>query len=109
MVLKYYAETKDTPLSDLLRQASINTDNQLIVLYDSSWKDCLDTGRITRAYTIFYQGGPIEHGTHVPGPFSQSGAESEYNATCTTVMALAHFRMLIYEFLNKDKNIVPET
>ena len=75
---------------------------------DSSWKDCPDTGRSTGAYIIFYQGGPIDHGTHVPGPVAQSSAESEYNAACTAVMALAHFRMLIHELLNKDPDIVPE-
>ena len=46
----------------------------------SSWQDCPDTGRSKGAYIIFYQGGPIDHGTHVPGPVAQSGAESEYNA-----------------------------
>ena len=35
---------------------------------DSSWQDCPDTGRSTGSYIIFYQGGPIEHGTNVPGP-----------------------------------------
>ena len=52
--------------------------------YDSSWKYCPDTGISTGAYIIFYQGGPIEYGTHVPGPVSQSSAESEYNASCTS-------------------------
>ena len=41
---------------------------------DSSWQDCPDTGRSKGAYTIFYQGGPIDHGTHVPGPVSKSSA-----------------------------------
>ena len=63
---------------------------------DSSWQDFPDTGRSTGAYIIFYQGGKIDHGTHVPGTVSQSSAESEYNAACTAVMALAHFRMLIH-------------
>ena len=75
---------------------------------DSSWKDYPDTGRSTGAYIIFYQGGPIEHGTHVPGPVSQSSAESEYNSACTAGMALEHFRMLIHELLNKDPYIFPE-
>ena len=48
--------------------------------YDYSWKDCPDTGRSTEAYNISYQGVPIDHVTHVPGPFYQSNAESEYNA-----------------------------
>ena len=47
---------------------------------DSSWQDFPDTGRSTGAYIILYQGGPIDHGTHVPGPVAQSSAESEYNA-----------------------------
>ena len=41
---------------------------------DSSWQDFPDTGRSTGAYMIFYQGGPIDHGTHVPGPVAQSSA-----------------------------------
>ena len=51
---------------------------------------------------MFYQGGPIDHCTHVPGPFYQSSAESEYNTACTAGMNLAHFRMTNNEFLNKD-------
>ena len=75
---------------------------------DSSWQDFPDTGRSTGAYIILYQGGPIEHGKNVPGPVAQSSAESEYNVGCTSGMALAHFRMLINELLNKDIDIVPE-
>ena len=69
--MKYYAGMKDAQLSNLLRQYSINTDNQLMIFYDSSWKDCIDIGRSKGSYTIFYQGGPIYHGTHVPVPFAQ--------------------------------------
>ena len=43
---------------------------------DSSWQDCPDTGRSTGAYIIFYQGGIIDHVTHVPVPVAQSSAES---------------------------------
>ena len=68
--------------------------------YDSSWQDCTDTGISTGAYIIFYQGGPIDHVTNVPGPVSQSSLESEYNAACTAGMALAYFRMLVHELLN---------
>ena len=75
---------------------------------DYSWKYCPDTGIITGAYIIFYQGDPIEHGIHVPVPVSKSSAESEYNAVCSAGMALAHFRMLIHELLNKYPDIVPK-
>ena len=48
-------------LSELLRQANINTKNQMMVLSDSSCKDCRDTGISTGAYIIFYQGETIDH------------------------------------------------
>ena len=38
---------------------------------DYSRKYCPYTGRSTGSYTIFYQDGSIEHGTHVPGPVAQ--------------------------------------
>ena len=62
-VLNYYADTKYEPLSDLLKQVSIKTENQLMELSNSSGQDCPDTGRITGAYNIFYQGGKFYHGT----------------------------------------------
>ena len=75
--LKYYADMNDAQVTDLLRQANINTKNHLMDFSDSSWQDCPDTSRIIGSYIIFYQGGTIEHGTHIPGPVSQSSAESE--------------------------------
>ena len=105
--LKYYADMNDAPVSDLLIQAIIKTENHLINFYDSSWQDRPDTGRSTGEYIIFYQGGKIDHGPNFPGPVSQSSSESEYNAACTIGMALAHFMMLINELLNKDPDIVP--
>ena len=99
---------KDSPLSDLFIKASIDNENQLMAFYDSIWQNCRDTGRSTRAYFIIYQGGTINHGTYVPGQFSQPSAGSEYNTACTTGMASAHLRILIHEFLNKDTDIVPQ-
>ena len=75
---------------------------------DYSWKDCTYTGWSTGVYIIFYQGGTIDHVTHVLGSFSKSIAESEYNKECTPGMALSYFRMLIHELLNKDTDIVPD-
>ena len=99
---------KDAPVSDLLRKYNIKSENQLVEFSDSSWKYFPDTGRSKEAYIIFYQGGPIYHGTHLSVLDAQSSAESEYNAAFTAGISLAHFRMLIHEFLNKDPYIVPE-
>ena len=68
--LKYYADLNYSPVTDLLRQDNIKTKNHLMSFSDSSWKYCPDTGISTGAYIIFYQGGPINHVTHVTGPLS---------------------------------------
>ena len=83
MGLKYYADMEDAPLYDLIRQANNNTKNQLMDLSDYSWQDCPDTGKIAEWYIIFYQGEPIDYGTHFLGLVVQSSTESEYNAACT--------------------------
>ena len=62
---------KDSHLSNLLRQDRIDTENQFMALSDPSWKYFLDTRIITGEYIIFYQGGPIEHDTHVTGPVAK--------------------------------------
>ena len=98
----------DAPVAELLRQASIKNENQLMAFSDSSWQYCPETGRSTGAYIIFYKCGPIDHGTHVPRPVAQPSAENEYNAACTAGMSLSHFRMSIYELLSKDLDTVPE-
>ena len=72
--LKYHADLNDAPVTDLLRQANLKTKNHLMDFSDSSWQDCPDTGRSTGAYIIFYQGVPIDHGTHVPEPVVKSSA-----------------------------------
>ena len=108
MVLKYYSGIKDAHLSDMLRQSNIYTENQLVAFSDYIRQDFSYTGRIIGGYIIFYQDRPINNGTHVTGSVAQSIAESEYNSSCTAVMSLAHFRMLIHGLLNKDTNIVPE-
>ena len=35
--LKYFTDMNDAPVTDLLRQASIKTENHLMDFYDSSW------------------------------------------------------------------------
>ena len=106
--LKYYDDMKDAHLSDMLRQTSIKTENQLVAFSYYSWQDCPDTGISTWAYNIFYKSGKIDNVTHVTVPVDKSSVESEYSAACTEGMALAHFKMLIHELLNKDSDIVPE-
>ena len=83
----------DAPVSDLLIQASIKTENKLLYFSDSGWQFCPDNGRSTVAYIILYQDGPIGHNTHVPVTVAQSSAEIDYNAACIAGMTLAHLMM----------------
>ena len=71
--LIYYSKIEYSSLSDILRQAIINSENQFMVFSDSRWQDCPYTVISTGAYT-FYQGGPIGNCTHVPGPVAQSSS-----------------------------------
>ena len=64
----------DAPVTDLFRQAIIQTENHLMGFSDSSWQYCLDTSIITGAYIIFYQGGIIYHCTRVTVPVAKSSA-----------------------------------
>ena len=57
---------------------------------------------------MFYEGVPIDHCTHVPGPFAQPSSERYYNASCTAVMSIAHFKMLNNDFMNKYPYMVPQ-
>ena len=59
--MKYYNKIEDAPISDILIQDSIKTQNQLMVLSDSSWKYFPNTGISTGAYIVFYQYGPIDN------------------------------------------------
>ena len=92
--LTYYAKIEDTTLSDLLRQDIIMPEKQLMAFYDYRWKDFTDNEMSTGLYIVFYQGGPVDNFTHVPGAVSQSSAESEYNTACTAVMDPSQSSML---------------
>ena len=57
--LKYYADMDDTPVSDLLIQDSIKTENHLMDFSNSSWQYFTDTGKSTGAYIIFIKVGQL--------------------------------------------------
>ena len=103
----YYVKIEDEHSYELLRQASIKTEKQLVVLSNSIWRECKDNGRSTGAYIVFYQGVPIDNFTHIPGPFAKSSAKRDYNAACTVGMAIAHSIIINIKFLKKDTYEVP--
>ena len=81
LLLRYYAKIEDAPLSELLIQARIKTEKQLMVLYGSNWQYCPDNGRSTGAYIVFYQCRSIDNFINVPVPVlvDQYSDEIDYN------------------------------
>ena len=57
--LNYYVDMNDALVSDLLRQAIIKNENQLIDFSDSSWRYFPDTGRSIGSYIIFIKVGQL--------------------------------------------------
>ena len=57
---------------------------------------------------FYYQGGPTDHCTHVPGPVAQPSAESEYKSGFTVGMAISQWSILTNWLLNKYTDVVPE-
>ena len=106
--LKYHSKIEDATIYGLLRQARINSENQLMLFSYSILQDCIYTARSIGWYIVFYQGGIIYHCTHVPVPVDQYSAENEYNSVCTAVLAPAHFRMINNELINRYPDVVPE-
>ena len=81
------------------------TTSQLPTFSDTSWQDCLDTGRSTCGYKIFLQGGIVDAQSTMPIPVALSSAEAEYMGACNTGAMLCHLRDLVYdlEFLGSEE------
>ena len=80
-------------------------------LFNNLWINILKCAKAiptvyAELYSLYAPDWETGTGTHVPVPVAKSSAESEYNAACTAGMALAHFRMLIHKWLNKNTYIV---
>ena len=103
--IKFYASIKDSPIFKILQENNIQiTEDTVIVFSDSSWNDCIDTGRSTGGYIGLNQGGAVDYGSHLPVPVAMSSGEAEYISAAVACMRASHLRMLIYDlkFLGSD-------
>ena len=96
--IQFYKDIKQSPVYKLLHDNGIYISNNTIVAFtDSSWNDCIDTGRSTGGYNILIQGGPVDYGSHLPIPVAMSSGEAEYIASAVACMRASHLRMLGYD------------
>ena len=80
----------------------------IVIFCDSSWQDCVDTGRSTGAYYIYINGSLVLSTTFVPTPIAQSSAEAEYN-TCAYALTDAIHVSQVWNFLHGRHLDTPQT
>ena len=91
MQLKFFSNYKESPIFKTLLDNSIKIDEETIVTFtDSSWNDCVDTGRSTGGNCTIVQGGPVDHSSHLPIPVAMSSGEAEYIAAATACTRASH-------------------
>ena len=106
--LKFYNDISKSELYKVLQENNIEIKQDTNVVFtDSSWNDCVDTGRSTGGYVALSQAGPVDYGSHLPVPVAMSSGEAEYIAAAVACMRASHIRMLIYDLRclgSKDYN-----
>ena len=74
--LKFYSNLKESPVYKILAENKIKIDDDTVVTFtDSSWNDCIDTGRSTGGNCSIMQGGPVDHSSHLPIPVAMSSGD----------------------------------
>ena len=99
---KFYPPNSNPPIYDLIKRhhPDFNTDEYPIIIFcDSSWQDCIDTGRSTGAYCIYINGSLVTSTTFVPTPIAHSSAEAEYNACAYAITDAIHVKQ-VWNFLH---------
>ena len=97
--IRFYADIKHSPVYKMLNEINIQINKETVLTFtDSSWNDCIDTGRSTGGYIILRQAGAIDYGPHLPVPVAMSSSEAKYISAAVACMKVSHIRMLEYDF-----------
>ena len=104
--LKFYYDPYKTLLYSVLRENNINVSPDSILTFsDSSWNDCIDTGRSTGHNITMIQAGAVDYSSHLPIHVAMSSREAEYISAAVACMRASHIRTLVYnlKFLGKKE------
>ena len=94
----YYSDVERSPVYHLLKDnTECDPSAPMVLMTDSSWQDCPDTGRSTGSYQLYHQGGIIDCGSFVPTPVAMSSAEAEYNAIAHSMQDITNSKQVIHE------------
>ena len=69
-------------------------EDTVVTFTDSSWNDCIDTGRSTGRNCSIMQGGSVDHSSHLPIPVAMSSGEAEYISAATACMRAINYECL---------------
>ena len=96
--LKFYSNMKESPIYKMLKENNITPNEDTNITFsDSSWNNCVDTGRSTGGNISIMQGGPVDHNSHLPVLVATFSGEAEYISAAAVCMRTSHLRMLIYD------------
>ena len=91
--IKFYHDVCKTQLYSVLGDNNIKVSKGSIITFtDSSWNDCVDTGRSTGGYITMIQAGAVDYGSHLPVPVAMSSGEAEYISAAVACMRASHIR-----------------
>ena len=75
--IKFYSKYENFQIFLLLKEHNITSNNKSVITFcNSSWNDCVDTGRSTGGHITFIQGGSIDYGSHLPVPVAMLSGEA---------------------------------
>ena len=96
--MRFYSKVESSPLFQLLKNNNIQIiDDTILTFTDSSWNDCVDTGRSTGGNLSLTQGDAVDYSSHLPVPEAKSSREAEYISVAVACMKTGHLRMLVYD------------
>ena len=85
--LTFYNNITKSKLYKVLQENNIETlQDTNVVFTDSSWNNCVDSGRSTGGYIAMLQAGSVDYGSHLLVPVAISSGEAEYIPTKVACM-----------------------
>ena len=96
--IRIYHNYEHSPIFPIVKALTSETTYKTVTFTDSSWQDCIDSGRSTGLYAIFHHGNLIDYASFLPKPEAMSTAEAEYSTAEIAAMASAHVRYVNNDF-----------
>ena len=96
--IKFYQDVFKIHFYLVLSDNNIKVSRGSIIAFtDSSWNDCVNTGRSTGGYITMIQPGVVDYRSQIPVPVAISSGEAKYISAAVACMHASRIRMLVYD------------